>query len=363
MDRANLALAQYLAKTNNKTPVHLVGHRISETLLQSPNIKFHKVPKPLHSNWLGEPLLNLYGQSVARRLQQPCVIVNGGNCRTNLASINWVHYVHGAWDPSTVSTRKSSLMSHSKQRFSHQSALRQERIALSQSPLMISNSHLTKRQIVDIYQIDPSFIKVVYYGTDPEEFSPVTSEERDSARLELNLDQNRPVIAFVGALSDSRKGFDILYDAWERVGRQSGWDGELIVVGSGKLVSYYESLQRSGSGPKGIRFLGFRNDVRKILAASDLLVSPSRYEAYGLNVHESLCRNIPVLVSESSGVAERFPKSEGEDAFRMTLNGHNLAEKLIHWRNHMSKYAEKAAKAGEILREYSWDRQMESLMT
>jgi len=281
----------------------------------------------------------------------------------NLTSINWIHYVHGAWEPSTASTRKSSFLSDSKQRISHQSALRHERIALSQSPLMIANSHLTKRQIVDIYQIDPARIKVVYYGTDSEEFSPVTSEERDSARLELNLDQNRPVIVFVGALSDSRKGFDILYDAWERVGRKSGWDSELIVVGSGKLVSYYESIQRSGRGPKGIRFLGFRNDVQKILAASDLLVSPTRYEAYGLNVHESLCRNIPVLVSESAGVAERFPKSEGEDPFRMTLNGHNLAEKLIHWRNHMSKYAEKAAKAGEILREHSWDKQMESLMT
>jgi len=291
MDRANLALAQYLAKSNDKSKVHLVGHRISESLLQFPNIKFHKVPKPLHSNWLGEPLLNLYGKSVALKLNPPCVIVNGGNCRTNQTSINWIHYVHGAWNPSTVSTRKSSLISHSKQRISHQSALRHERIALSQSPLMIANSHVTKLQIVNIYQVDPARIKVVYYGTDSEEFSPVTSEERDSARIELNLDHNRPVIVFVGALSDSRKGFDILYDAWESVGRQSGWDGELIVVGSGKLVSYYEALQRSGTGPKGIRFLGFRNDVRKILAASDLLVSPARYEAYGLNVHESLCRN------------------------------------------------------------------------
>ena len=363
MDRANLALAEYLAKTDDKSKVHLVGHRISESLLQFPNIKFHKVPKLLQSNWLGEPLLNMYGQSVARKLQQPCVIVNGGNCRTNLTSINWVHYVHGAWDPSFVSTRKSSFLSDSKQRMSHQSALRHERIALSQSPLMIANSHLTKRQIVNIYQIDPSRIKVVYYGTDSEEFSPVTPEERDLARSELNLDHNRPVIVFVGALSDSRKGFDILYDAWERVGRKSGWDGELIVVGSGKLVSYYESLQRSGSGPKGIRFLGFRNDVRKILAGSDLLVSPTRYEAYGLNVHESLCRNIPVLVSPSAGVAERFPKSQADDPFQMTLDGHNLAEKLIHWRNHQSKYAEKATQAGEILRKYSWDTQMESLMT
>ena len=53
--------------------------------------------------------------------------------------------------------------------------------------------------------------------------------------------------------------------------------------------------------------LGYRNDVANLLAASDLLVSPTRYEPYGLNVHEALCRGIPAIVTRATGVGERYP--------------------------------------------------------
>lgn len=368
MDRANLALAEYLARNaSNESQIHLIAHRASESVLNSRNIQFHKVPKPLNSNWLGEPLLNQYGKSLIRQNHDPCVIVNGGNCRSNHISINWVHYVHAAWVPSTYNIPHSSPLRQIKQRLSHKSALNHERIALNQSPLIIANSNLTKYQISSIYQIDPARIEVVYYGTDQQEFSPVSIQERETARMELNLEQNRPVVVFVGALGDSRKGFDILYDAWKIVvDGNSDWDAQLLVVGSGKLISYYQSLRKSGACPQSIQFLGFRNDVRKILASADLLVSPTRYEAYGLNVHEALCRNIPVLVSQSAGVAERFPETSPENPAQMTLSnnicGRELAEKLIHWRDHQLKFAESAALTGDLLRMKSWDEQMEALI-
>ena len=46
-----------------------------------------------------------------------------------------------------------------------------------------------------------------------------------------------------------------------------------------------------------------------MLAAGDLLVSPVRYEAYGLNVHEALCRGLAVMVSRGAGVVERFDEA------------------------------------------------------
>ena len=48
-------------------------------------------------------------------------------------------------------------------------------------------------------------------------------------------------------------------------------------------------------------------DVPEILAALDGLVHPARYEAYGLSVHEALCRGVPSIVSASAGIAERYP--------------------------------------------------------
>ena len=55
-----------------------------------------------------------------------------------------------------------------------------------------------------------------------------------------------------------------------------------------------------------MHFLGFTPKVREVLAAGDLLVSPVRYEAYGLNVHEALCCGLAVMVTRTAGVVERF---------------------------------------------------------
>ena len=41
----------------------------------------------------------------------------------------------------------------------------------------------------------------------------------------------------------------------------------------------------------------FAADVAPVIAAADVLVHPARYEAYGLGVHEALCRGLPAIVS------------------------------------------------------------------
>ena len=47
-------------------------------------------------------------------------------------------------------------------------------------------------------------------------------------------------------------------------------------------------------------------DVPNLLRAADCLVAPTRYEAYGLGVHEALCCGLPGIVSADAGVAERY---------------------------------------------------------
>ena len=77
-----------------------------------------------------------------------------------------------------------------------------------------------------------------------------------------------------------------------------------------ELPAWRQRAQAAGLGDR-MRFLGFRSDVPEILAALDALVHPARYEAYGLSVHEALCRGVPAIVSASAGVAERIPRRCG----------------------------------------------------
>src|SRR5579864_1430192 len=91
MDRANLALAEYLLELN--TPIHLVTHRVEPGFEKHPLARVHLVPRPAGSHLLGAYLLSSHAQRIARGVlrQWPRaqVVVNGGNCIW--PGINWAH--------------------------------------------------------------------------------------------------------------------------------------------------------------------------------------------------------------------------------------------------------------------------------
>lgn len=367
MDRANLALAQYLfSQPGIASSLHLVAHRLEPSLLRQPGIHFHKVPKILKSYWLSGPLLDLSGRIQARKYH-PFVVVNGGNCRTPFATANWVHYVHAHWSPGQNQGVPLNWFRKVKNNLAHRDFLRHERIALQRCRIIIANSHLTARHLVNHYQIDPARIHVVYYGTDQDLLSPVTDAQRISARESLGLGGSTPAVFFVGALGDSRKGFDILYQAWSTLCQKNNWDAHLFVVGSGASLPYYQQKTMGDKLNRNITFLGFRHDVPHLLGAADLLVSPTRYEAYGLNVHEALCRNIPVLVSSTAGIAERFAAINTDSnkismTFDISHSHESLTSALLSWRQNQAACKSLASAVGATLRDKSWSDRMAELV-
>jgi len=60
--------------------------------------------------------------------------------------------------------------------------------------------------------------------------------------------------------------------------------------------------QRLGVADR-VSFLGFRDDVARLLRASDLFVFPSRYETFALVVLEALASGVPVVTARSVGAA------------------------------------------------------------
>src|SRR5689334_17268767 len=97
MDRANYALADWLSRQGRD--VELVTHRASPALTSRRNVTLDRVPKPLGSYMLGEPLLDRAGRWARWRARRtPAVtLTNGGNCLAG--QVNWVHYVHAAYPP------------------------------------------------------------------------------------------------------------------------------------------------------------------------------------------------------------------------------------------------------------------------
>jgi glycosyltransferase involved in cell wall biosynthesis len=297
MDAANHALARHLART--RPAVHLVGHRAAADLLSEPSVHFHHVPRPFGSHRLGEPLL----RRSALRCQAQCearTIANGGN--VDAGDVAWVHYVHAAYSPGANGALNAARTSRN-----HRRHVADEHAALQRARLVVCNSRRTVEDVVRLVGIDRARARLVYYGTDEQRYSPVTAPMRAAARRVLDIAETRTVVLFAGALGDRRKGFDTAFDAWKQLNADNGWDALLLVAGTGAELPAWQRRAARELPPDAVRFLGYRHDIPELLAASDLLVHPARYEAYGLSVHEALCRGIPAIVSATAGVAERYP--------------------------------------------------------
>jgi glycosyltransferase involved in cell wall biosynthesis len=351
MDKANAALAAYLL--DRKTPLHLVTHRLDPQFTTNQNVTVHLVPRPAGSFFIGEWFLGRRGQAVARQVvgQHPGtrVLVNGGNCVW--PDINWVHSVHEAWPCSDAG---SPLLFKMKNRLIKLSARKRERACLQAAQLVLTNSEKTRGEVLSSFHVSPEKIHTIYLGTDPSWGVP-TSAERNDARMSLKIAVDCPLVLFVGALShDQNKGFDSLWSAWRSLCSRLDWDAELIVAGGGSgLGAWRLTVEKSGFRNR-VRFLGSTDRIPELLAAADLLVSPVRYEAYGLNVQEAICRGVPSLASRDAGIAERYPDNLAPMLLADPNEVEDLIRKLLMWRANMAYWREQFEPLGAKLRNYSW---------
>ncbi|MGQ9518447.1 MAG: glycosyltransferase family 4 protein, partial [Anaerolineae bacterium] len=115
---------------------------------------------------------------------------------------------------------------------------------------------------------------------------------RGEMRRRLGLGERNPLVGYVGRHS-REKGLDILLRAFQRVKAERA-DAGLVLVGP------------MGGIPEmaGVHCAGFQEDIRPWLSACDLVVVPSRREAFGMVALEALAAGRPVIASGVGGLPE-----------------------------------------------------------
>jgi len=99
-----------------------------------------------------------------------------------------------------------------------------------------------------------------------------------------------------------QKGHRVLLDAIARA-RGAGGSLSLLVAGEGAEHPALEA-QAGALGLRGcVRFAG-RREVRPLLAAADVFVFPSLYEAAGIAMIEAMACALPVVASRAGGIPE-----------------------------------------------------------
>lgn len=140
-------------------------------------------------------------------------------------------------------------------------------------------------------------VELVYNPVDASFFDSPTPTNRAEAPA------NRPFrIITVGRLIPE-KNFGDLLESFALLATDRD-DIELQVVGDGPLADQlHEKTSRLGLSER-VEWLGYRDDVRDLLADADLFVLPSVSEAYGIAMVEAMAAGLPVVGSDVGGIPE-----------------------------------------------------------
>jgi len=162
---------------------------------------------------------------------------------------------------------------------------------------------------------------VIPNGVDLQQFPA----EKPACLSEMGVPDCSRVAVFVGRL-ELQKGLSWLLEVAPQWLAQSP-NAHLVVVGRGPERAAMERLaQRRGVADR-VHWLGWRRDVPEILAASDVLVLPSRWEGMPNVVLQAMASRIPVLATDVEGIRELL----GENADPQIVafgNTSALVEKL-----------------------------------
>lgn len=126
--------------------------------------------------------------------------------------------------------------------------------------------------------------------------------ERTALRAELVGDARRPLLLAVGRLSPP-KGFADLLTAFATV-RATHPTAALLIAGMGQeeaaLQAQVAALQLAGHA----WLLGPRDDVPRLLAASDIFVSASHWEGLPVAILEAMAAGLPIVATSVGDVPQ-----------------------------------------------------------
>ena len=192
--------------------------------------------------------------------------------------------------------------------------------------VIICNSQSTKREITSILPMSRKQILVVYNGKDWSEY-----QSRQSVRS--SCDATTPVrLTVVGRLSP-RKGQDIAVQALAEM-ISTGADATLTLVG-GVFPGYewYEQDLKETAAKLDladrVKFVGFQEDIRTMLAQTDIAIVPSRIEPFGTVAAECMAAGLLTIVADVQGLAEIV--ENGNNGLTFSADDHTALARSCIW--------------------------------
>lgn len=178
-----------------------------------------------------------------------------------------------------------------------------------------------------VFKVFPDKAMELVYGVRDDLFIPMDEEEKENFRRHYGILEDDLVFSFLGSVG-TRKGFDLLYKAFTEIEKET-LAVKLWIVGpkskqENQNLDDFEINQmiEEAESSDSIRFWGRiddRQQLAKILGASDIFVFPSRKEGFGIAPLEAMATGIPAIIARIPGVTD-LANVEGETGYYINVN-------------------------------------------
>ena len=166
--------------------------------------------------------------------------------------------------------------------------------------IVMTNSELVKRNIIEHYMMDPEKIVVIYNGVDTSRFNPKVKEKyRKSLRERYSINKEELTILFVSN-NFKLKRLQLVLEALLLLKNNKI---RLFVIGTDNHTTYQRWVVNNGLTDQ-VLFLGPKRNIEKYYAASDIFVLPTLYDAFANVCLEAMACGLPVITTDSNGAAD-----------------------------------------------------------
>jgi glycosyltransferase involved in cell wall biosynthesis len=223
--------------------------------------------------------------------------------------------------------------------------------AVRRADAILADSESTRRDLVELLQVEPERITVVYPGVEPH-FCPGGDDAAVPATL-ARYGIRRPYLLGVGTLQP-RKNFCLLIRAYHALRQQRRIPHQLVIAGGrGWLFDEIHDTIRTLYLEEQVQLTGFvaDGDLPALYRGADVFAFPSLYEGFGIPVLEAMACGTPVVTSTASSL----PEAAGEAALLVDPNDVDALTEAL-WRVIEDSALRNAlcARGFEQVKRFSW---------
>jgi glycosyltransferase involved in cell wall biosynthesis len=196
---------------------------------------------------------------------------------------------------------------------------------LPQPDVTLCVSRAVRPTAIHEYGAAEERVRVLHNAIDLASLTPSGPDVREKLRAEWGVPRDALVIASTSRFGPEKR-LDVLVKMLPAVLVESPRT-ILVFAGLGEERERCRALTRDLGMEHAVRFLGHRDDIADILAASDVEVMLCLEEGFGFSAVEALALGVPVIAYDAGGLAEiivdgrtgLLAKPSDDDGFRRNL--------------------------------------------